>query len=127
MRVLHGSARGPVSNDSQENRRRSQRVAPDQTQWGEAARLRGGVDVRVIDIGERGVLIETTARLHIGVRVEVALFGADSSYRLDLPGTVRRCHVARLEPMTYRGALEFDSEIALQDLGPFVMQEVLSA
>lgn len=127
MRMLHGSARGPAVEDTPENRRRSLRVPPDQTQWGDGARLRGGLDVRVIDIGERGVLIETSARLHIGVRVEVALFGADSNYRLDLAGTVRRCHVARLAPMTFRGALEFDSAIALQDLGPFLLQEVLSA
>ncbi len=126
IRII-GGARGPVAPAEPDNRRRSSRVSPDQTRWADGARLRGGLDVRVIDIGERGILIESPTRLHIGTRVEVCLFSADLHTRLELSGTVRRCHVARLDPLTYRGALEFDDPIAVQSLEPFVTEQPLSA
>jgi hypothetical protein len=127
IRLLHGSTNSAVAPRHDEERRRVERLAPEQTKWSDAARLRPGLDVRVVDIGTRGVLLETTVRLHIGQRMEVVLQASDSTARLDLAGTVRRCHIANLSPLTYRGALEFDVSIELQTLEPFMTPETLSA
>ena len=129
IRLLHGStsSTGSFAPKNDTERRRHARVAPSDTRWSETARLRPGFDVRVVDIGPRGVLIEAPTRLHIGVRVELALFTADTAVRLDLVGTVRRCHVAGLNPITYRGALEFAEPIEVSSLRPFLNDEALSA
>ena len=76
--------------------------------------------MRVLDIGSRGVLIEAPTRLHIGMRVELTLFATEANTRLDLMGVVRRCHVASLSPIAYRGALEFNQAIEVQALQPFL-------
>ena len=126
IRLLHGSTNNAAPRPTEE-RRREERLSPDQTKWGDAARLRPGMDVRVVDIGTRGVLVETAVRLHIGQRMEVALTATDTGGRLDLAATVRRCHIANLSPLTYRGALEFDVSIELQSLEPFTTPAALSA
>jgi hypothetical protein len=127
IRLLHGSTNSSVAPRHHEERRREERLAPEQTKWADAARLRPGLDVRVVDIGTRGVLVETTVRLHIGQRMEVVLQASDTGERLDLAGTVRRCHIANLNPLTYRGAFEFDVSIDLQALEPFMAPAALSA
>ena len=126
IRLLHGSTNHAPTRPNEE-RRREQRLAPEQTRWADAARLRPGMDVLVVDIGTRGVLVESTVRLHIGQRMEIALTASDTGERLDLAGTVRRCHIAKLSPLTYRGALEFDVSIELQALEPFTTPAALSA
>ena len=127
IRLLHGSTNSSPPAQHSGERRRDERLAPEQTKWADAARLRPGLDVRVIDIGTRGVLLETSVRLHIGQRMEIALQANDSGERLDLRVTVRRCHIASLDPLTYRGALEFDTSIELQALEPFMSPAALSA
>jgi len=129
IRILHGSSSSTAAQapKHQGERRRESRVPPDQTRFAEAAKLRPGFDVRVVDIGSRGVLIEAPTRLHIGVRVELTLFTAESNSRLDLMGIVRRCHVSNLSPLTYRGALEFSQVIEVQTLQPFLSPAALSA
>ena len=60
IRILHGgtsATAAPAPKPSAE-RRREERLAPEQTRFAEAAKLRPGFDVRVLDIGSRGVLIE---------------------------------------------------------------------
>jgi len=129
IRILHGSTSSTAVHvpKNQGERRREARLAPDQTRVAEAAKLRPGFDVRVVDIGSRGVLIEAPTRLHIGVRVELTLFTGESNSRLDLMGIVRRCHVSNLSPLTYRGALEFSQAIEVQTLQPFLSPAALSA
>jgi hypothetical protein len=129
IRMLHGSnsATASFAPKNTEERRREGRLAPDQTRLADAARLRPGFDVRVVDIAPRGVLIEAPTRLHIGTRVELALFTSETGTRLDMAGTVRRCHISKLSPLTYRGALEFHEPIELESLEPFLTPEVLSA
>jgi len=127
IRMLHGGTNNSAAPRPTEDRRRAERLAPEQTKWADAARLRPGLDVRVVDIGTRGVLLETSVRLHIGQRMEITLQASDTGLRLDLAGTVRRCHIANLNPLTYRGALEFDTSIELQALEPFMASTALSA
>ena len=122
IRILHGSSSSTAAPapKHQGERRREARLAPEQTRWAEAAKLRPGFDVRVVDIGSRGVLIEAPTRLHIGVRVELSLFANETNNRLDLVAIVRRCHISNLSPLTYRGALEFHQTIEVQALEPFL-------
>lgn len=81
----------------------------------------------MLDIGARGALIEAPTRLTVGARVEVCLVASDTGQRLELSGVIRRCFVAGLNPMSYRGAVEFDSEIELRVLDPFTVPETLTA
>ena len=129
IRLLHGSSSATASYapKNTEERRKTSRQSPDQTRVADGARLRPGFDVRIIDISPRGVLIEVPSRLHIGARAELALFLTDTAERLDLTGTVRRCHISNLNPLTYRGALEFTDAIDDRLLEPFVKVEALSA
>ena len=127
IRLLHGSTNSIPPPTRSGERRQAERLPPDQTKWADAARLRPGIDVRVVDIGTRGVLIESAVRLHIGQRMEVALITNDAEVRRDLAGVVRRCQISNLSPLTYRGALEFDRSIELLDLEPFLAPSALSA
>jgi len=129
IRILHGStsSTAAVAPKHQGERRREERLPPEQSKWAEGAKLRPGFDVRVVDIGSRGALIEAPTRLHIGVRVEITLFASDTATRLELMGVVRRCHVANLSPITYRGALEFNQAIEVQAQEPFLSATALSA
>jgi hypothetical protein len=129
IRILHSSTSATVAATPRQHseRRREERLTPDQSGWADAARLRPGVDVRVVDIGPRGVLIEAPARLHVGTHVELALFASDTPRRLDVIGVVRRCHVSSLNPLTYRGALEFTTSIDVHAIEPFLSTRALSA
>jgi len=126
IRIL-GSAPGPSAASLAEERRRGGRRSPTDTQWADAARLRTGHDVRVVDISTRGVLITAPISLHVGARLEICLTEADTNERLVLSGIARRCQVAGLNPMTFTGAVEFDQEIELRALQPFMASEARSA
>jgi hypothetical protein len=129
IRLLHSSTSATASYapKTTEERRREVRVSPDQTRVADAAKLRPGFDIRIVDISARGVLVEVATRLHIGSRVELALFTSDTAMKLDMVATVRRCHISNLSPLTYRGALEFNQAIEERLLGPFLQGEALSA
>lgn len=127
IRLLHASSGNAPAPRPAEDRRHTQRLSPDLTAISEMARMRPGTDVRVIDIGPKGVLIESPVRLHIGVPVELIFTVQDTQARLQMPGLVRRCQVASLSPLVYRGALEFERELAMDLLRPFMAAEVLSA
>lgn len=120
IRLLHTSSGNAPAPRPAEERRQEPRLSPDQVSLSDTARLKPGTDVRVVDIGPRGVLIEAPVRLHVGIRVELVLTVNETQCRLHAAGFVRRCHVASLNPLVYRGALEFDIELDLQALQPFV-------
>jgi hypothetical protein len=127
IRLLHTSSGNAPAPRPAEDRRQTRRMLPDLAGISEMARMRPGMDVRVLDIGPKGVLIESPVRLHIGVPVELVFTVNDTLARLQMAGCVRRCQVASLSPLVYRGALEFDREIAMDVLRPFMADEVRSA
>jgi hypothetical protein len=127
IRLLHGSTNASAPPPRTHERRQAERRAPDETQWADAARLRPGLDVHVVDIAARGVLLETSVRLHIGQRMEMTLMTNDGQTRLDIKGSVRRCQISNLSPLVYRGALEFDQSIELVHLEPFLTLTAISA
>jgi hypothetical protein len=97
-------------------RRRTPRVAPGSAGWREDALLRPGLAVRVVDIGPLGALLESSRRFRPGVRTELHLRASHVDRRLIVSGRVARCHVVDLDPVRYRGAMEFDRMVELMKL-----------
>lgn len=90
------------------DRRCATRLRPDESRWKPEAVLRPGLAVRLIDIGPRGALIESAARLRPGRRAELQLAAHGTEQRELVTGRVERCHVSRLNPLLFRGAIAFE-------------------
>ncbi len=94
-------------------RRSSPRKLPSECGWFVSARLRPARDVRLVDLSDRGALIEGMARLLPGAHIELHLFGVEG--RRTVRARVVRSHVSALDwssGVRYRAALEFDAHIA---------------
>ena len=76
-------------------------------------RLRSGDPLTVIDLSDRGALVESMVRLIPGVRVAVHL--TTKAGRILVRGWVVRCAVVRVEAdaVAYRGAIGFDDDVDL--------------
>lgn len=74
-------------------------------------RIRPGLPIRVVDLSDGGGLIETSARLQPGARVELYL--ESTTWRARIRARVIRCAVGSLAPahIVFRGALEFDTPL----------------
>lgn len=108
-------------------RRRAERLRLAATRWAGGARLRPEHDIRILDIGPGGALFELPVRMLIGGRVELSLVDGEARIFLDLNGIVRRCQVARLDPLVYRGAVEFDEMLEPGVLRPLVLAHATNA
>jgi hypothetical protein len=97
--------------DRARERRRGPRLPPEQTDWRDLAVLRPGQEVRVVNIGPLGALVESGSRLRPGHRVELHLTAR--SARVAITGRMERCEVARLAPLRYRGAIVFDRSVPM--------------
>jgi hypothetical protein len=104
MVVLH---RAQVTNM---DRRRSPRVSAEHTCWQRLAIVRPGREVFLLNLSRGGALIESSARLTVGARTELQLFGPR---RRLLAGRVERCRVVALDPLRYEGALIFDEDFEM--------------
>jgi hypothetical protein len=74
--------------------------------------MRPGREAALINLCERGALVEGSARLHPGAAVVLHLIGPTPSS--SIRGTIVRCHVSSICGRTgirYRGAISFDAEI----------------
>ncbi|HYB95132.1 MAG TPA: hypothetical protein VEC39_09180 [Vicinamibacterales bacterium] len=78
------------------------------------ALLRPGVPVTLVNVSTRAALLESCIRLRPGVHVEMQLGSGHS--RICVRGTLDRCHVAALQPLTYRGVLLFESAVDVDRL-----------
>lgn len=80
-------------------------------------KLRIGPDLTVIDISGSGVLVEGTARLAPGARIDVHV--VPRSGRILVRTTVVRAWVCRLrgDSVTYRAGLRFDQPIGVEASG----------
>jgi hypothetical protein len=94
-------------------RRAADRLPPHHTPWRELALLRPGQEVVVINLSCGGALVESDGRMSPGARAELQLFG--DARRL-VRGRVTRCHVMRLDPIRYQGAIVFDERLEI-DVG----------
>lgn len=84
------------------------RVPPSRTPWHDAALLRPGLEVRVINVSCGGALIESGNRMHPGTRTELQLSGR---IRQAVRGRIDRCRVTELDPIRYEGAIVFDQRL----------------
>ena len=94
-----------------QDRRCGERVPQPHTTWQIDALLRPGLPVRLVNISERGALVEARDRMRPGARTELQLAGPGT--RQSMPGRVDRCHIAGLDPLCYRGAVLFDDRLDL--------------
>ena len=93
------------------DRRRGSRAGPEGEGWRADAVLRPGLAVRVVNIGTFGALVECQARLRPGRSAELQLMNHQDR-KLIVSGRVERCHVVRLEPLCFQGAIAFDGSLA---------------
>jgi hypothetical protein len=89
------------------DRRRADRSGPDRAGWRTDAVLRPGLLVRVVNIGPYGVLVECPNRLRPGGTAELQLVSAANDRRQIVAGRIERCHVVRLQPLRFCGAIAF--------------------
>lgn len=97
-------------------RRRSTRWPVEAIRW-TSVRLRPGREAALINLCERGALVEGSARLHPGAHVVLHLVGPAPSS--SIKGTIVRCHVSSLcgrAGIRYRGAISFDTAIDVQSV-----------
>lgn len=99
----------PVALDLVE--RRQERRQSGGAHFHQAALLRPGQPVLLLNISSRAALVESGARLRPGARTELQLARANA--RTTIRGRLDRCHVSALEPLRYRGVLIFDERLEL--------------
>jgi hypothetical protein len=90
-------------------RRASVRSAPTTTRWATKATIRPGSEVTIVNLAPRGLLVRTHRRVLPGKRVEVLLTG-DGTRHL-APGTVLRCAIVSLTPLSYEAAIVLDQSL----------------
>lgn len=90
------------------DRRHACRVSPDQTPWKRLALLRPGQEVRIVNVGRGGALVESHSRMMPGGRTELQLCGA---WRHSIRGRIDRCRVIAVNPMRYEGAIVFEQAL----------------
>ena len=95
-------------------RRAARRVAPGATRWSAHALLRPGVPVVLVNISTHGALVESSVRLRPGAHTELQM--SEAAARRLVGGRVDRCHVTRLDPLCYRGAIVFDEALDMDGL-----------
>ena len=113
-----------MSRSSQSDRRRFSRKPSRDCPWLLDARLRSGTEVRVVDISNGGMLLESTAQILPGARIE--LFLVTQEQRWLVKGRILRCQVARLvreDGVRYHAALAFNEPLAIFDEADAVGEE----
>ena len=92
-------------------RRRSGRMPPDAAGWRDDAVLRPGLLVHVVNVGAFGALVVGATRLRPGRAAELQLVSVAGERKHTVSGRVERCHVVRLQPLEYSGAISFDAAL----------------
>ncbi len=95
-------------------RRAHRRRATGECGWISKARVRPGVDVRLLDLSSGGALVEGAVRLLPGSRVELQLSSSDT--RRVIAGRVLRCNVSALSAehgIRYTAAVGFETRLAM--------------
>jgi PilZ domain len=98
------------------DRRRWPRKKPSECPWLIEARLRSGTEVRVVDISNGGVLVETASQIVPGAPVEIFLVAADQRWLVK--GRIVRCRVSAIVPergVRYRAAVAFNEPVSILD------------
>ena len=97
-------------------RRRWPRKKPSECPGPIEARLRSGTEVRIVDISNGGVLVETASQILPGAPVEIFLVAADQRWLVK--GRIVRCQVSAIMPergVRYRAAMAFNEPVSILD------------
>ena len=105
-----GSPEVPVAAAHARERRQAPRRLPDAGDPLAAVRVRGGRELKVVDISDHGVLVESEARLLPGTHVEVHMVTGDGRV-LVRTRVVRACVSALRDGVRYRSALAFERRV----------------
>lgn len=101
-------ARQPPTRPSDEGviheRRAHDRVGVEHTAWPEAALLRPGRDVTLVNLSAGGALVHSRSSIAPNAQAELHLLG---DHRRHIRGHVTRSHVVRLSPICYEAAIVF--------------------
>lgn len=92
-------------------RRHQHRLPEGGPRFGARAMLRPGQSVVLVNLCRGGALVESGGRMRPGAPTELHLFG--SGARVQVKGRVERCHVIRLDPVLYRGAIVFEEGVEI--------------
>ncbi len=113
MAVIEGEQVQTSPLPAVDDRRRDARQVTASAHGVQRARVRPGIDVRLLDICAEGALIETAHRLLPGRRLELQLTFATGV--VSMAGTVLRCSVshASIDRIAYRGAIGFERRLLL--------------
>ena len=106
-----------MGTESAPDRRQARRRAPGTEESLGRVKLRIGPELTVIDIANGGALVEGTARLTPGARLDVHV--VPRAGRVLVRTTVVRAWVSRLrnDSVTYRAGLRFDQQIDVEAYG----------
>jgi hypothetical protein len=105
-----------MSRSSDADRRKYSRKSSRECPWLVDARLRSGTEVRVVDISNGGMLLESATQILPGARIE--LFLVTQEQRWLVKGRILRCQVARVvreDGVRYHAALAFNEPLAIFD------------
>lgn len=102
--------------DKNRDRRRAPRLSSADLPWLWSARLGSGPEVKLVDVSNTGVLVETATKLLLGSTVDLRLVGRDTD--VTMPANVLRTAVAEVNPLgvRYHVAAAFSRELRLMDM-----------
>jgi hypothetical protein len=73
--------------------------------------------VRLVNIGPYGALVECQARLRPGRAAELQVMTSAADRKQIVRGRVERCQVVALSPLSFRGAIAFDTVLQAEGDG----------
>lgn len=102
--------------DKNRDRRRAPRLSSADLPWLWSARLGSGPEVKLVDVSNTGVLVETATKLPLGSTVDLRLVGRDTD--VTMPANVLRTAVSEVNPLgvRYHVAAAFSRELRLMDM-----------
>lgn len=100
---------GPKDRD----RRRAPRRPVSDVPWLWSARLGSGPELKLVDVSDTGVLVETAAKIAIGATVDLRLVGKETD--LSVPARITRSEVSHVDALgvRYQMAAAFSRDLGL--------------
>jgi DNA-binding NarL/FixJ family response regulator len=113
-----GALRQPFGPGHVDDRRRARRRCSGELPWLWAVKLPWGTEVKVVDISNRGVLVESPSKLTAGSTLDLQLVGQGTN--LHVPARMLRSEVAGVDALgvKYRVAAAFSRNLEIPGLYP---------
>jgi CheY-like chemotaxis protein len=109
---------GPYGAGHVDDRRRARRRPSGELPWLWAVKLPWGTEVKVVDISNRGVLVESPSKLTAGSTLDLQLVGQGT--QLQVPARMVRSEIAGVDGLgvRYRVAAAFARDLEIPGLSP---------